>query len=175
MIIFDTDDWLFEAEVGVDTLNGLRSKVELVGEVMPWVETEGEKAATRDCPPPPLLPPPPPWDALAEAAAEDAKVEVEKGVVARDRGDDSSWLEGSCCEPVWRDVRRDGEVRAAEELVLLPTSRDDEFRTEEKEFGKGDAEAAVIEGPDEDEPGRGPGSEGGKPVERGTRPRRVLD
>ena len=42
-----------------------------------------------DVPPPPLLPPPP-WIAVVEAAAEGTRFEVGKGVVARDRGDESS-------------------------------------------------------------------------------------
>ena len=91
--ILETDDWLELADDNIDEGNVFRSKVELVGEVTLCCGREGENVAVREDPPPPLLPPPPPaWVAVVEAAAEDAKFELENGVVVRERGEDSSWL-----------------------------------------------------------------------------------
>lgn len=89
MTIFDTEDWLEPAETGVAEANRLRSKEDAVGEITPWENTDGENVADLDCPPPLLPPPPPPWDAVVDAAAEDAAVVAGKGVVARERGDSS--------------------------------------------------------------------------------------
>lgn len=97
-MILETEDWFEPEVVEVDELRAFRSNAVLVGEVRLKDEDEGENTADFDGPPPPPLPPPP-SDTVVEAAAEDAKLVVENGVVARDRGDDSR-VEAGCCVPV---------------------------------------------------------------------------
>lgn len=90
--ILETDDWLEPVDDNVDEEKVFRSKAELVGDVTLCCGKDGENVAVREDPPPPLLPPPPPaWFAVVEAAAEDAKFELENGVVVRERGEESSW------------------------------------------------------------------------------------
>ena len=87
------DDWLVE-EIEP------RSNPEDVGDVRLCVDNEGEKAPDRVLilGPPPPLPPPPPRDTVVGPAAEDAKFDVENGVLARDRGDVRIELDaGICC------------------------------------------------------------------------------
>ena len=107
MTVIFANDEPHEPE-GVEAPKPARSKPAFVGELRPCVELPtGEKLPARDgcCPPPlpiPPLPPPPPEDAaVGPAAAEDADW-VEKGVVVRDRGDDSSCDEppSCCCAPM---------------------------------------------------------------------------
>lgn len=89
--IFDTD-WFVGVVTEAELVKGVRSKVVLVGELRLCVERDGENVAGLEVPPPLLLPPPPPppEDAVVEAAAEDAKFDVLKDVLARDLGDASS-------------------------------------------------------------------------------------
>ena len=105
VVILDTDDWLELAEEGLDVVRATRSKVLLVGEV-----SGGEKVKLRGATPPPLPPPPPTCDVAAEFAVSDAGCEAPEGVLARDRGDESTW-EGPDVEPDCRGGKDDRDER----------------------------------------------------------------
>jgi hypothetical protein len=86
--IFDTEDCEPDPSVGVVELNRLRSNDDAVGEVkLCCDDTLGENAPCRDPPTTPAPPPPPCDRAAVDAAADEAKFDVEKGVVVRDRGE----------------------------------------------------------------------------------------
>ena len=86
----ETDDCPELFDANAEDGNVFLSKLELVGELRPCCANDGKSVVDLDVPPPPLLPPPPPWIAVVEAAAEVARFELEKGVLARERGDDSN-------------------------------------------------------------------------------------
>ena len=65
----------------------VRSNVAVVGELRVCCDKEGENVAGLELAPPP---PPPPCDAVLDAAAVDAKLDVAKGVLVRDRGEASN-------------------------------------------------------------------------------------
>ena len=87
--IFDTEVWFEVAGIEAGELKEVRSNVAVVGELNVCCGKEGENVAGLEVPPPPLLPPPPPCDAVLDAAAVDAKLDVAKGVLVRDRGEAS--------------------------------------------------------------------------------------
>ena len=88
--IFDTEVWFEVEDVEAGEVKEVRSNVAIVGELRVCCDKEGENVAGLELPPPPLLPPPPPCNAVLGAAAEDAKLDVAKGVLVRDRGEASN-------------------------------------------------------------------------------------